>query len=92
MLIAIETDGRTYFLSEDLPYPHWSDCSIEGEDYLSAMKAIELYPNESTWLICASNMAIKEANNGNGSTVGSPPIALGGGDVRGTSEGDHQDN
>ena len=64
MDVLVHPDGRTFFSSEDLPPPHWSDSFYDGEDYLSSLKAIEMYPGLSTWIICTANAAAKIAEDG----------------------------
>jgi hypothetical protein len=92
MQLAISPKGKTYFLSEDLPHPHWSDSSLEDGYYLSAIKAIELYPENAMWLILASNMAIKEMENGNEFTVRPSSIIARGGHTRKKGTGDNKNN
>jgi hypothetical protein len=67
MNALVDEDGRTYLCSADLPAPHWSDCSFDGTDYLASLKAIYLYPKMAPWIILASNIAAKEANDERGS-------------------------
>ena len=63
MTVLVLDDGSTYFLSSTLPPPHHSDCTYAGEDYLSSMKAINLYPELAGQIILAANIAAKEARD-----------------------------
>ena len=63
MTVLVLDDGSTYFLSSALPHPHHSDCTYAGEDYLSSMKAINLYPNLAGQIILAANIAAREARD-----------------------------
>ena len=63
MTVLVLNDGSTYILSAALPYPNWSDFSCNGEDYLSSLKAINLYPELAGWIINVSNIAAKEARD-----------------------------
>jgi len=64
MDVLVHPDGRTFFSSEDLPHPHHSDSTYEGVDYLSALTAIGLYPQLSTWIIYTANIAAQIAEDG----------------------------
>ena len=63
MTVLVLNDGSTYILSAALPYPNWSDFSFKGEDYLSSMKAIAMYPDLAIRIIYLSNIAAKEASD-----------------------------
>lgn len=63
MTVLVLGDGSTYILSAALPPPHHSDCTYAGEDYLSSVKAINLYPDLAGQIILVANIAVKEARD-----------------------------